>query len=248
MARSFNGSTDQVNFGLNAAWEVGLTSATAWINFASDFTAERLILAKLDNAFNGRQWLQTIGANQNDFFCTIGYTVQHAQARSTANALISGNIWQFVAMTHDEVVAPKLYTARPGVSLAECSYAAQQAKDGVLQDGSAASLRIATRDIGDIWWAGGICQVGVWNRVLTSGELTQLSLGYTPAFFTSGLIFYAPLVGANSPEPNYATSTKSEGVITGTTKVANPDNLLTPILPMFNETHRPRPFAPGIAR
>lgn len=93
---------------------------------------------------------------------------------------------------------------------------------------------------------GRICEVGFWNRVLTSGEISGLASGYAPTFYPSNLVFYSSLFGQNTPE----VDKKSSVVLTmnGTSKATHPDFIKYPGSPSKSRVLRPRIFAPGVAR
>lgn len=48
---------------------------------------------------------------------------------------------------------------------------------------------------------GRIAELAIWSRALTEDEIIALSKGYSPKHFPRGLIFYCPLWGKISPEP-----------------------------------------------
>ena len=100
---------------------------------------------------------------------------------------------------------------------------------------------------------GRICEVGFWNRALTSAEILSLANGYAPSFFPENLVFYSQLSGQDTPERDV----KSSNILTmnGTLKSAHPDFMKYPIGPYVmtqslngGDKLRPRPFAPGMAR
>lgn len=247
MARDFNGTSDRITFGASAAEDLTVFTAVAWIQFASNFTAERQILAKTNASYQGKQFLQSQGTAQNDFQSFLGRTTTDMVSRSTANALVAG-VWNVVLATSDGTNAPKLYVATMGNDLAEVTYAVQQAGSGTFHDLSAANLMVGSRMPLDTFWAGQVAEVGLWNRVLSAQEIQSVGRGYSPLFFPVGLVQYAPLKGVNSPEPRTGTGSATEGVLTGTTGVAGPDIMKYPRQPSPNARVRPKPFAPGLAR
>lgn len=93
---------------------------------------------------------------------------------------------------------------------------------------------------------GRICEVGLWNRVLSASEISGLASGYAPTFYPSNLMFYSSLFGQNTPE----VDKKSSSVLTmnGTTKATHPDFIKYPGSQSKGKILRPRIFAPGMAR
>jgi hypothetical protein len=75
------------------------------------------------------------------------------------------------------------------------------------------TLRIGNRTAVDRAWDGALAEVTIWNRILSSTEITQ---DYTdgPSDITSGRVFYAPLTGFTSPETNQDDA--GTGTVTGT--------------------------------
>lgn len=67
---------------------------------------------------------------------------------------------------------------------------------------------------------GYLAECGVWNRVITDAEIVILSKAYSPLFLPRGLIFYAPLIGRNSPETDIKGGLT--GTVTGAVAIAHP--------------------------
>lgn len=227
MARNFDGTNDKIVFGASAAEDLTTFTAFAWIQFPSNFTAERQILAKTNVSYQAKQFLQSQGTAQNDFQSFLGRTTTDMVSRSTANALVAG-VWNVVLATSDGTNAPKLYVATMGNDLAEVTYAVQQAGSGTFHDLSAANLMVGSRMPLDTFWAGQVAEVGLWNRVLSAQEIQSVGRGYAPSFFTDGLVQYLPLSGQNSPEPRFGTGSTVEGVVTEATKVNSPSIMRYP--------------------
>lgn len=246
MARTFDGTNDKIAFGASASEDLTTFTAFAWINFPSNFTAERQILAKTNVSYQAKQLLQTLGAGQNDFAVHLGRATTAMQSYSAANALTAG-VWNAVLSTCDGTNAPKLYVATMGNDLAEVTYGTQIAGSGSFHDLSAVPLTVGSRDPNDTYWTGQIAEVGLWNRVLSAAEIQSLGRGYAPSFFPDGLVQYLPLSGQNSPEPRYGSGNATEGVVTEATKRDGPSIMKYPRGQAPRQL-RPRPFAPGMAR
>lgn len=69
-------------------------------------------------------------------------------------------------------------------------------------------------------WDGRMAEYAYWNRILTAGEWAALGKGFSPLFFRRGLVFYMPLMGRISPEPDYIFGTT--GTVTGATGTSHP--------------------------
>lgn len=229
MARMFNGTSDQIAFGSEAALDnVSTFTAMALVRITGNVVDERQILDKMTSGYGGKMYLAAFGdgTDNNRIGCIVtGGTGM--SAFSDNNALIA-NTWRVVVATwagwpnDPNGRAPKLYACTVGGVLAELSYAATVAGDVTPPDSDAsATLRIASRDPADAtFFAGGLAECALWNRVLSDGELAALGRGFAPAFFPNGRVFYSTVDGRSSPELNYAGTT--HGTLTGTSYLEHP--------------------------
>lgn len=222
MARTFNGTTDRVDVS-TIPWAHNLSAFTALaiIRYSASMSAEDQLLAKHTGAFVGKLFLYfpNFSSRTNTIGTFITASTQYAAAMSVTDTL-AVDTWTVCVSTWDGTNAPKVYTCAVGGTLTEVSYATSQAHSGTLGDESTATLRVATRDALDQFFAGDVCEVAIWNRVLGSSELADLGLGRSAAFSPSGLVVYLPLKGAESPEPSH-NGTWS-GTVSGTTQVTHP--------------------------
>lgn len=225
MARTFDGVDDQIAFGSEAEIDnISAYTACAFIRITGNVTDERQIFTKMNSSFNGAIYLAAAGGggSNNKIFTLVSGSPQW-YAESAVDALVV-NTWRVIAATWSGTVgvAPKLYASTLGSSLAELSYTGTPAGGDFRINDSAATLRIATRDPLDAtFFAGGLAEVALWNRVLTSGELAALGMGFAPAFFPYGRVAYCPVDGRHSTELNLA-STGTAGTVTGTTFLDHP--------------------------
>lgn len=70
------------------------------------------------------------------------------------------------------------------------------------------------------WWDGRLAEIAIWNRLLSPTDCGRLGIGHKPTEFSPNLIFYAPLLGNDSPEPDIVGGTT--GTVTGATQIAHP--------------------------
>jgi hypothetical protein len=213
MARSFDGTLDRVTFGTSASQFLTTFTATAWVKFPSNFTAERTILAKFDSGYLGKLYLKSGGVNQNDVQCYLTRVTTAQNSRSAADVLTAG-VWNFVCATCDTTNAPKIYTSVAGTAAAEVSYANQQAGSGSYNGTDTTALIVGSRGPLDTYWIGEIAETALWDRVLSADEIRALSLGFAPSFFPRGQLFYAPLVGRYATEPNIPPGGDTWGTVT----------------------------------
>ena len=227
MALTFDGVNDQVAYGSEAAIDdlMGFT-ACAYLYTTSDVTAEQSVIAKCKSDYSAMELFISAtgsGGNNNKIFLYVHTNDPNGPyAESVANTLVL-NTWQIVVTTWVGTVgvtAPKIYVGTVGGVIAEPSYAVSSAGTGAYQSNASASLRLGTRDPLDTFYAGGLAEAAIWNRVLTGDEIAALGRGFAPAFFPRGRVFYSPLAGRQSTEPNWAGTT--HGTVTGATFLDHP--------------------------
>lgn len=224
MARTFDGTNDQIAFGSEAAID-GLATFTAatLLRITGNVTDERQVLTKMRSDYQGKMYLSLQGSGPSPN--VIGVIVSRgsgtdAASLSVAN-VITTNTWTVLVSTWDGSTAPKIYVCALGGEIAEVSYGSATAGSGTPADDSTATLRIASRDPLDAtFFAGGLAESALWNRVLTAREIRSLGRGFAPAFFPRGRVFYCPIDGRHSVEPNWAGTT--HGTVTEATYLTHP--------------------------
>lgn len=238
MARTFDGTNDQIAFGSEAAIDdVAPWTAVALVRITGDVTAERQIINKMNSSYSGTMYISASGGggNNNKIFCLrSGSSALYAE--SAVNALVV-NTWRVIITSWDGVLAstyPKIYACDLGGDIAELSYVSQSALSGAITDGSA-TLRIGARDPADAtFFAGGLAECAIWNRVLTADEMRALGKGFAPAFFPRGRVFYCPITGRYSTEPNWAGTT--HGTVTEATYLEHPRVIYPITSPWYSRT------------
>lgn len=220
MARTFDGVDDQIAFGSDAACDnLAAFTAYALVRPTGNITTERQILTKMDSGYLGKMYI--FARNQNQVGCYMNrYGGVDCYAFSPNDALVV-NSWNVVVVTWaGSGNAPILYTCVLGGSIADVTGASQIGSGAFWSDASA-TLRLATRDPLDAsFYAGGLADAALWNRVLNSTERGDLGLGNSPEFITSGLVFASRITGNDSPEIN--TTGGTNGTVTGTTLLTHP--------------------------
>lgn len=224
MARTFDGTNDQIAFGSEAAIDdVAPWTAVALVRITGNVTDERQIINKMNSSYNGTMYISASGGggNNNKIFCLrSGSTALYAE--SAVNALVV-NTWRVIITSWDGSLAstfPKIYACDLGGSIAELSYVSQSALTGPVTD-AAATLRIGARDPADAsFFSGGLAECALWNRVLTADEMRALGRGFAPAFFPRGRVFYCPINGRHTTEPNWAGTT--HGTVTEAAYLTHP--------------------------
>lgn len=227
LARTFNGTSDKVVFGKGVTYDnCGPYTALCLVRPTANIVDERQIFDKMDSSYIGTMFLAASGngTNNNILFSLIGGTVA-LYSESVASTLVV-NSWNVCVCTFNalrnspgtELI--KLYTCVIGGTLTEVSYTSQTTGSSLNSD-VAADLTLASRDPGDAtFFAGGLSDCALWNRVLNSTELNMLGKGYSPLWIPSGLIMYSPVFGLQSPEPDLMGGTS--GTVTGTSLLTHP--------------------------
>lgn len=181
-ARSFNGSSDFIGTNNSSGFQIGTGTLSAWIKTSNAGSSYRGIVVKngaysmflQDNVFMIYDW----GTNSN---------------RSSGMNL-ADNTWHHVAITFQS-----------GVSSGTILYVDGVAKPATTMtvNSQADMLRIGSSQ-GTQYFVGAIDEVGVWNRVLSSGEIGSLFNGCTVA---------TPPSPSPSPSPTFDYSLSNSGLI-----------------------------------
>lgn len=244
MARSFDGSSGRILYTAASA-QKSLTQVTWHFRAYRSGPGEvnyGVVFAQEDNAGNRKYRVEN---DNGDAGWGIVFIARWSDGTGVWSiAYPTNNIWYDYIVTYDG---------------SSTSNDAVWYKDGVSQsvtERSAPSGTLATTDdliaIGNNkddsqTWNGRICEVSLWNRILTSTEITAIGVNnYSPAFYPDGLVFYDKL--NPTLNPSYDEAGKITGEITSTSSVASPDSIKYPGEPIIMNNLRPRPFAPGIAR
>jgi hypothetical protein len=228
MARTFDGVDDQIAFGSEAAIDdVAVYTAFALIRITGNVVDERTVLSKFKSDYSAGKLFISLagnGVSNNKVFTLITTSAGSIASESAADVLVV-NTWRAIVTTWDGTVnvgpTPKIYAGTIGGAIAEVSYTSQDDGSGLLTSlDASASLRVGTRDPLDTFFAGGLAECALWNRVLTADEIRALGRGFAPAFFPRGRVFYSLIDGRHSPEINMAGTT--HGTVTGTTFLDHP--------------------------
>lgn len=222
MARTFDGINDQIAFGSDAACDQ-LAAFTAYtlINLGSTITTEQPLMTKFTSGFLGKLYLLFSSSASNSIGCYMNRVGGNDCYAFSNNGVITNSTWTVVVSTWaGSGAAPKIYTCAIGGTLTEVGYASTNIGSGTFWDDSPATLRLGARDAADVWFAHGMADSALWNRVLNSGELADLGTGDSPEFMPSGLVFASRITGSANPEIN--TTGGTNGTVTGTTLLTHP--------------------------
>lgn len=158
------------------------------------------------NVFNALVSVGVSGSNDNRFTLNVQDIAggQHvtAQARSTFNAIAASsntwtsNVWQHACARFTSTTA-RYALLNGGGSGTDTNF---------VDPAGANSIYVgANMGLNANGFTGDICDVGVWNVALNDGEILALASGVSPLRIRpQSLVFYAPIFGDASPEPDYS--------------------------------------------
>lgn len=220
MARTLDGVDDQIAFGSDAACDdLAAFTAYALVRPTANIVDERQILTKMNSSFLGKMYIAAFNQNQIGCYLNRNGGVD-CYAFSTNGALVV-NSWNVAIVTWaGSGSTPILYTCTLGGTPADVTNSTQIGSGSFFSD-AAATLRLGARDPLDAtFYAGGLADAALWNRVIDSTERGGLGAGNSPEFYTSGLVFASRITGTDSPEIN--TTGGTNGTVTGTTLLTHP--------------------------
>ena len=213
-SRSFNGTTDRIDWTSVANLTNSPITISAWVyNSGAGATSDYIINIHPtgDAAFGIVFYLYDVNL--------VGFIRNGTQPYTWATGQFANwtNSWHHVLVTHDGTYDySKIHIYLDGIE--SVLYANQQ--NGSAESTMAGSWSVDGRKFDDIRnFNGRISQVGVWNRVLTSTEITNLAIGYAPSRDQSGLQFYFP--GNTS---SLAATPGGTGTADGSTSITGVDN------------------------
>lgn len=209
MARSFNGSSDEVDIGNIAILKPASLTISVWCN-PTDFV----------NSYAGVVTNYS-GSGTGIFVRTDGKPAFYSgSVVDPFTATLTAGTWAHLAGTASAGIAQTAYFngAPAGTGSATGPVYSTDMKIGMVN----------TR------FKGSIADVAMWSVVLTASEIAALAAGARPhRIRTASLVGYWPLDGIQSPEPDLSGNANS-GTLTGTALAAGPPiTLSTQYKPAF---------------
>lgn len=188
MAYSLDGVTQQIKY-----------------NTVFDFTSQPITVSAwvLPNVVTGLSYFTNVETSSNDIGCIFFQSTGDLQysrffgltaksLRASLGAVVTTSAYQHILVTDDNTLdSVNIHLYRNGTEAT--SYDFQSSGTGavfsftgqvILGGRSKDTLR---------QYNGNMTQLGVWNRVLTTPEIANLSAGYSPWYIKSGLVYAAPL-------------------------------------------------------
>lgn len=224
MARDFDGTNDQIEFG-NLTDIAGITtvSVSGWVWNDILTTDMNIVECSASTTYGFRLYFDDVGSvsGRTDMYNWVVTETAAAGGSSvrieTATGSATSGAWQHISTGFVAGSATGLQIwidgAEDANSPANVSALANSGPTtGALSFGET-NGNVADRD-------GKLAEYGIWNRDLTDSERVSLSKGLSPLFFPNGLIFYAPMIGNYNPEVDLRGG--ASGTVSGATAFSHP--------------------------
>jgi len=222
-SRDFNGSTDRIDWSNVFNPAGGAISVSMWVNLDRVNTDQYLLHVNVG--------AETIGMHLSNLGSTTGSgSVQFNRKGTTtllrysATSVLSTGVWTNIIATHDGTFNDytKIHIYKNGT---EVTYSG--GTNGATETALTGSWNLGARSQDDARNTDGqIAQVGVWNRVLSSGEISDLTAGDSPDLAApSNLLFYFK---GNTDSLYNSVSGGSQGTADGTTYVSSGPEIVYP--------------------
>lgn len=215
MARAFTSASSHKAQSDNApASDVPLTIAT-FMRTASTGTSQACVsIGRRSTSAGSRYQLFFRNTNRIAGFCQNGGGTQITTFEDSSGVNISANTWYHGAVVFNTTTDRTVY--RNGANSTNDTTA--------VTVGTVDTITLGSRYDGagfGLYLNGQLAETAVWAAALTASEIESLAAGLSPMFVRpDALVFYAPLYGNDSPEPDwfggYALT------LTGTVKAAHP--------------------------
>jgi hypothetical protein len=232
MARSFNGTSDQIDCGTGVPRPVANAGVTqmAWI-YPTSFPHGYNCIQQINDGGTGAVQMYVKSTGQMAWYINFDNV-------DPGSATLSTNAWYNVLHRHAAGGGNLLETFINGVSDGTTtSGGATQAVTGghyvIGFDNTTAGRNFAGR----------IARCALWNVTLTNIEVAALATGALPISIRPGnLMLWEELHGLVSPEPDYSGN-KNNGILTGTAFAFGPPVMpFTPRWPITTPFTVPPPF------
>jgi len=226
MARDFDGVNDNIDFGgIDVIDDATTLTCSVWV-INDALTADMNIVANTSITTDGfRLYFDDVGSVSGRTNVYNIYVAETVAAGSSNNRVESAtnsalqDTWQHICFSAEVGSATGLELWIDGVEDAN----SPSSLSALGNLGSAATnegTRLGETPGGGADRNGKLAEVAFWNRILTDAEKVILSKGFSPLFIPNGLIFYAPLIGRGSAEPDIKGG--KSGTLAGTANFAHP--------------------------
>lgn len=213
MARSFNGSSDDIVVASNSVFDIiSAISISAWVY--PTVTQDGIILCRNNFSQEGYELRCDRSGNGLFSFVILNSSLVLKQADSTTTVSSVLNVWTHLLGTYDGSNV-KIYV--------NGSLQGTTAQFGIINSTAGSSVGIGIDpENGQPFFAGRIAEPLIWNVDLVANEAIALAKGcratsVRPAF----IVGYWPLNGLTSPEPDLSGNVNN-GTLTGTAYANHP--------------------------
>lgn len=218
--RNFNGSTDVDTIpasGNPIDISTGPMTISFWMYPTVVGTTEHEPLAKYNTSSGTlQQYLISIGSTGVGGTGQIGFIVGSYSALLGvygACGTVTPNHWYNVTLAVDTA---GVYTGSPAVTLTMSGFSACSVSVAFQERRTAGGPNLTIGGFtGTSNYAGTMCEIGIWNQILSPQELGALRSGVPPNRVRFP-VFYKPYYGVASPEPDLSGN-RLNGALTGTT-------------------------------
>lgn len=217
MARSFNGSTEEIGCGTSALLQPAAMTAACWIYPTSLTPAYSAIISK--NAGTGSNFYQLFVKSNGK----VAVYLVNGNYDGTGSHTLTTSNWYHVGFTYS--------SAAGGVGYVSGASDGTFAANGAISFSANPVLELAN-DLPNAgrFYGGRMADVAIWNVALTAGEFAALASGQRPNMIRrASLLAYWPLDGLASPEPDFSGN-GNNGTLTGVCPLAAgpPATMFTP--------------------
>jgi hypothetical protein len=239
VARVFNGTTDVITaVGANVASMNSAFSVAAWIKCAGTLT--NVVYYGEGNTGTGDPMLQLqVNSGKWRMFLRRDGNASTSDVNGTpvSTSIVADNTWHHVVYAQDGAGAWQVYVDGPADATALGTYATQ-----VMTPDNATVGALKRTGVGS-FWTGTASEVATWTRQLSAAEAAALAGG----MYASRLAptHYWPLLGIASPETDIGTGSTVNGVLTGTTSAAGPNQVSYATFFPSLASRRPVPMIKG---
>lgn len=224
MARSFNGSTDRIDWANNWDSQGQALSICAWVYLVDTTTNMYLFHHGSDNSTTG--WLLSHKGDIATGVMQFWKNGSTALRRQTASGTIPTGQWTHLIATHDGTFTDAS-TVGMYVDGSEATY--NDPQNGVSENSFVAdNWSVGGRDYDDNRnWGGYVAEVAIWNRVISADEIKALSKGNSPLLFPGSIKFYVSLMRDTEDMINGVSAT-----LDGTAVIEHP-RIIYPASPIY---------------
>lgn len=220
MARTF-GTGDEVNFGTNISkLSIAEYTILAWAFRTTGTMNDGRITNRASGTSAGHMQLtdnsQVLGGMRvGSLRLRQTFSTTAALARSVGANFILLDEWAFYVGTLDSSKVPRLFRSKPDESaMVEATYDPQTTGVGTLLDKENEEFLIGNSGFATSQnWIGRLGNVSIYDRELSQNEMLSVKAG----MILEGQIFFAPIWGIATPEPDLSPNPEL-GTVAGATR------------------------------